>query len=125
MTTMNAATAEHPAIGPINPPKESALRERNRGLFTSSKSWLCASAGTAGTRSTSDSRPMFMVVLGAATAEVARAGWATNDPGRTANEHARRGGVGRVQRVVREMLAHHKRAKELGLLLPENHLPKT
>lgn len=85
MTTMNAATAEHPAIGPINPPKESDLRERNIGLLTSSNSWLCASAGTAGMRSTRDSKPMFMVALGAATAEVARAGWATKDPGRTAN----------------------------------------
>lgn len=84
MTTMNAATAIQPPIGPINPPNELALRERRRGLlFTMSKAWLCTSAGIAGTMSTSDSRPMFMVALGATTL-AARAAGVTKEPGRTA-----------------------------------------
>lgn len=91
MTTMNVATARHPPIGPINPPKESALSDSSSGLFAISRTALCASAGTAGRTSAICSSPMLMVALGAAT-EVVREG-ATKDPDLTV-EGGRVGGSG-------------------------------
>lgn len=85
MTTMKTATARHPVMGPINPPKESALIDSRSGLFATSRTELCASAGTTGSTSTICSRPMFMVVLGA-TMEVARTAGATKDPDLTVRE---------------------------------------
>lgn len=81
MMTMKIATARHPVMGPISPPKESALRASRLGLFTSSSTWLCASAGTAGTMFTTDSSPID--ILGAERA-VARALCATRVRGFTA-----------------------------------------
>lgn len=89
MTTMKVATARHPPIGPINPPKESALSDSSSGLFAISRTALCASAGTRGRTSAICSSPMFMVALGATT-EVGRAG-ATKDPDLTV-EGGRMGG---------------------------------
>lgn len=79
MTTMKVATARQPPMGPIKPPKESALSESRSGLFAISSTALCASAGTTGRTSAICSSPMFMVALGA-TVEVARTAGVANDP---------------------------------------------
>lgn len=79
MTTIKMATARHPPMGPINPPNEFASRERRRGLFATSITWLCASAGTMAATSANCSSPMLIVALGATT-EVACTAGATNDP---------------------------------------------
>lgn len=79
MTTMKTATARQPPMGPINPPKESALSESSSGLFAMSSTALCASAGTTGRTSAICSSPMFMVALGA-TVEVARTAGVAKDP---------------------------------------------
>lgn len=103
MTTMKVATARHPAMGPINPPKESALSDSSSGLFAISRAVLCASAGTTGSTSTICSSPMFMVVLGA-TMEVARTAGATKDPDLTVGKEGQRakerGGVVKVRKVL-------------------------
>lgn len=98
MTTMKTATARQPPMGPIKPPKESALSETSSGLFAISSTALCASAGTTGRTSAICSSPMFMVALGA-TVEVARTAGVANDPdltvggAETGDRRRRKGGA--------------------------------